>query len=458
MHKPNNKFDLIVIGGGSGGVRAARIAAINGATVALCEKGRMGGTCVIRGCIPKKLLFYSSQYKDLLNYSSCYGWKIKNISRKHIDLINNKNKELKRLENLYEKNVKSAGVKIIYEEAYLETKNLVRVGNKKLYSKKIIIATGGKPTPLNIEGQNLCISSDQIMELAKVPKKLTIIGSGYIAIEFAFIFSSLGSKVNLICRKSLLRGFDESLIKLVEENLHLKGINLFLKEEVKNIRLHKNIKKITLKYSNKILLANEILVAIGRSPDIEKLNLKSIGIKLNTRNAIKVDKDLRTNIKNIFAIGDVTDRFNLTPVAIAEGQFLSNMLFGKIKNKHVKLDNIGTAVFSSPPISSIGLTEKEAKKKYKKIEIYESKFISLKYSIVNKKIPTYIKLVVNGNNKRILAAHMFGEEAPEVIQLLAVAIEAKATIDNFNNTMAIHPTVAEELVTFKGPTRKINRV
>ena len=251
---------------------------------------------------------------------------------------------------------------------------------------------------------------------------------------------------------------DKDLIHLVKESLISKGVNVYLNEEVRKVSLKKKLKEISLKNSNIKLNSNEILVAIGREPNISRLNLEELGIKLTKTNAIKVNKNLMTNIKNIFAVGDVTDRMNLTPVAIAEGQFLSEKLFGKSKVKNIDLSYVGTAVFSSPPISSIGPTEKEAKKKYKKIEIYESKFTSLKYSIVNKKIPTYIKLIVNGINKRVVAAHMFGEEGPEIIQLIGVAIEAKATIHNFNNTMAIHPTVAEEFVTFKKPKRIITRL
>ena len=453
-----DNFDLIVIGGGSGGVRAARIAALHGAKVALCEKDRMGGTCVIRGCIPKKLFFYASQYKDILNNASYYGWSIKSISKKFISLIENKNKELRRLESIYNKNAKNAGVKIIYEEAFLERNKVIKVGKKKISAKNIIISTGGIPKKLNISGNQYCINSDQIMELKKIPKSLTVIGSGYIAIEFAFIFASLGSKVNLICRKNILRGFDKDLIDLVRESLITKGVTIYLNEEVRKVSLKKKLKEISLKNSNIKLNSNEILVAIGREPNISSLNLEELGIKLTKTKAIKVNKNLMTNIKNIYAVGDVTDRMNLTPVAIAEGQFLSEKLFGKSKVKNIDLSYVGPAVFSSPPISSIGPTEKEAKKKYKKIEIYESKFTSLKYSIVNKKIPTYIKLIVNGINKRVVAAHMFGEEGPEIIQLIGVAIEAKATIHNFNNTMAIHPTVAEEFVTFKKPNRVISRV
>ena len=452
-----NKFDLIVIGGGSGGVRAARIAAMHGAKVALCEKDRMGGTCVIRGCIPKKILFYSAQYSNTISNARYYGWNIKNFSKDFKKLIFNKNKELKRLESIYENNAKKAGVKIFYNEACLESKNIVRVGNAKLFTKKVILATGGTPKTLDVIGKEYCINSDQIMELQEIPKKLSIVGSGYIAIEFAFIFASLGSKVDLICRKNILRGFDSHLVKLVRESLISAGVNVFLSEQIKKISLHNSFKKIFLKNKKQVLFANEILVAIGREANIKRLNLNKVGIKVNQKKAIKVDKNLRTNIRNIFAIGDVTDRINLTPVAIVEGHFLSDRLFGSISNKKISLDNIGTTVFSSPPISTIGPTEKEALKKFKDIEVYESKFTSLKYSIVNKKIPTYIKLLVNSKNKRIIAAHMFGDEAPEIIQIIGVAMQAKVTINNFNDTMAIHPTVAEEFVTFKGPTRKISR-
>ncbi|MBF95793.1 MAG: Glutathione amide reductase [Alphaproteobacteria bacterium MarineAlpha9_Bin4] len=452
------EFDLVVIGGGSGGVRAARIAAMHGAKVALFEKDRMGGTCVIRGCIPKKLLFYSAQFKNTLDIAGNYGWSIKNISKNFKKLIINKNKELKRLERIYEENAKKSGVKIFHEEAFLESKNIVKAGNLKLFTKNIIIATGGVPKSLDVIGNEYCINSDQIMELNKIPEKLSIIGSGYIAIEFAFIFSMLGAKVVLICRKNILRGFDDHLIKLVKERLIASGVKVLLNEEVKKISLKNSLKKISLKKSKSVLLTDEILVAIGRHANIKGLCLDNIGIKLSKKKSIIVDKNLKTNIRNIYAIGDVTDRVNLTPVAIAEGQFLSDKLFGGINNKKINLDNIGTAVFSSPPISTIGPTEKETLKKYKNIDIYESVFTSLKYSIVNKKIPTYIKILVNGKNKRIIAAHMFGDEAPEIIQVLAIAIQANATIDNFNNTMAIHPTVAEEFVTFKGPSRRIKRV
>tara|TARA_A100001011_G_scaffold397816_1_gene500039 strand:+ start:3623 stop:4981 length:1359 start_codon:yes stop_codon:yes gene_type:complete len=447
------KFDLIVIGGGSGGTRSARIAALHGAKVALCEKDRMGGTCVIRGCIPKKLLFYSSQFRDIFTASNNYGWSAKSITYNFTKMIKSKNIELNRLENIYEKNVLKAGVELFKGEASFVNKNQIKINGENLVGKKIIIATGGIPINLKNTGYGLTDDSDSIMQLKSLPKSLVIIGAGYIAIEFAFIFANLGTKVSLIVRNKILRGFDKSLVDLIQNNLLQKNVKIYLNNQVKEINKYKNNLKLTLQRNERIINAERVLVAIGRKPNIESLCLENINIKLNNNGAIKVDKNLLTNIKNIYAIGDVTDRINLTPVAIAEGHSLVDKLFAK-KKYNIDLLNIGTAVFSSPPICSIGLTESDAVKKYPRVDVYESSFNSLKYSIVKKKVSTYIKLLVNNKNGLIIGAHMLGEEAPEIIQIVGVAIEAKATFKNFINTMAIHPTVAEEFVTFKEPIRK----
>ena len=389
-----NKFDLIVIGGGSGGVRAARIAALHGAKVALCEKDRMGGTCVIRGCIPKKLLFYSSQFNDFINISDAYGWNIKNTKYHLNKMIKNKNNELKRLEGIYEKNAIKAGVKIFKGFANFIDKNIVQINNKKIFGKNIIIAVGGIPQKLNIEGSNYAKDSNSIMQLKRLPKKMVIIGAGYIAIEFAFIFANLGVKIHLIVRKNILRGFDNDLVNQVKKNLENKNVNIYLNEEVKQIKKIKKKFIVQFKNSPRKILSDEVLTAIGRKPNIKKLGLDNIKLKYDKNDAIIVDKNLTTNIKNIYAIGDVTNRINLTPVAIAEGNALSDKIFSKIEKK-IDLTNIGTAVFSSPPICSVGLTETEAINKIGAIDIYESEFNSLKYSIVKKKVSTYIKLLVN---------------------------------------------------------------
>ena len=445
------KFDLIVIGGGSGGVRAARIASLHGAKVAICEKDKMGGTCVIRGCIPKKLLFYSSQFQNIFSYSDGYGWSTRGIKYDFLKMIKNKNKEIKRLEKIYEKNIIASGATIFKGEASFINKNKVKINNNIISGDKIIIASGGTPKSLKVLGSHYADDSDKIMQLSKLPKTLTIVGAGYIAIEFAFIFANLGTVVSLIVRRNILRGFDENLVDEIKKNLIKKKVKIYFDNEVQEIKKYKNNLNISLK--NKTIKSERILVAIGRKPNIKSLNLKEIGIHLNSAGAIKVNKKLQTNITNIYAIGDVTDRFNLTPVAIAEGHALADKLFSS-KNKEVDLSHIGTAVFSSPPICSMGLTEFEAIKKFTKVDIYESNFNSLKYSIVNNKVSTYIKLLVNGKNDRIIGAHMLGEEAPEIIQIIGVAINAKATFKNFMNTMAIHPTVAEEFVTFKEPKRR----
>ncbi len=448
-----NKFDLIVIGGGSGGVRAARIAALHGATVALCEKDRMGGTCVIRGCIPKKLLYYSSQYRDVLAGASSYGWAIQKKSYDLNKMIKNKNLEITRLENIYNRNLINAGVKIFKGNASFLSKNKIIINNDIIESNKIIIATGGIPIKLKIPGAKLSMNSSSIMQLRKLPKRLVIIGAGYIAIEFAFIFANLGTKVSLVVRKNILRGFDKDLVKLVQDNLVQKKVNIYLNEEVMQISKRKKKLDIFLKSRNENINTDLILTAIGRKPNIKGLELEKINMNCNNKDAIKVNSSLLTSVKNIYAIGDVTDRVNLTPVAIAEGNALSDRLFSKNKKK-VDLKNIGTAVFSSPPICSIGLTEQDAKKKYAKLDIYESKFNSLKHTILKKKNSTYIKLLVNKQNGLIVGAHMLGEDAPEIIQMIGVAMNAKATFANFINTMAIHPTVAEEFVTLKGVSRR----
>ncbi len=446
-----DKFDLIVIGGGSGGVRAARIASLHGAKVALCEKDRMGGTCVIRGCIPKKLLFYSSQFQNDFLYSESYGWSAKQIRYNFNKMIKNKNKEIDRLENIYESNIKNSGVTIFKGNATFVNKNQIKINGEIIKGNKIIIACGGTPVSLEIPGSNLMDDSDKIMNLKRFPKSLTIVGAGYIAIEFAFIFANLGTKVNLVVRKNILRGFDDSLVEEIRKNLISKKVKIFFDSQVEEIKKHKSNLKIHLK--NKKFVSEKVLAAIGRQPNIKNLNIGKIGINLNSSGAIKVNAKLQTNISNIYAIGDVTDRINLTPVAIAEGHSLADRLFSS-KKRDVDLSYVGSAVFSSPPICSIGLTEVEAYKRYKRVDVYESKFNSLKYSIVKNKNSTYIKLLVNNKNDRIIGAHMLGEEAPEIIQIIGVAINAKATFKNFVNTMAIHPTVAEEFVTFKEPIRR----
>ena len=445
-------YDLIVIGGGSGGVRAARISASYGAKVALCEQDRMGGTCVIRGCIPKKLLYYAANYKKSFINSKYYGWQLKAYKNNFKNFIISKNKELKRLEDIYTVNAEKSGVDIFKGKASFLNKKSVEINNKQLVGKKIIVAVGGYPKKLDVPGFNYCLDSDKIMQLKKIPKSLSIIGAGYIAIEFAFIFSLLGSKVSLICRNKILKGFDADLVKHLSDSLAKNGVNVLYNKEVDSIGLKEKLKIIKLKNSKKTLKVNEVLVAIGRIPNTKGLSLNKASVRQEKDFSIKVNSKLETNVKNIFAIGDVTNRINLTPVAIAEGHALADNIFGK-KRVNLNLKNIGTAVFSSPPICSIGLTEREAKLKFKKLLVFESTFNSLKYSIVKEKTATYIKIIVNKRNRLIIGAHMFGEEAPEIIQILGVAIEAKATIDDFKRTLAIHPTVAEEFVTFKSASR-----
>ncbi len=445
-------YDLLVIGAGSGGVRAARIASSHGANVAICEKDRLGGTCVIKGCIPKKLLVYGSQYKKLFKGSEKYGWSFNNLKHNWNKLIKNKNKELDRLEAIYEKLLLDADVDIYYGKAKFISKNSIEIEKKIITAKKVIIASGGYSKKLDVLGGELCIDSDDALELKKLPKKITIIGGGYIAIEFAFIFALLGSKVNILYRgKKILKNFDSDLTKMLEDAMGLVNINLITNVNIKKISLSKELYKVYFN-SSRSISSNKVLSAIGRVPATKGIGLEKIGVNTGKDHSIIVNQNLSTSKKNIYAIGDVTNRINLTPVAIAEGHALADNLYSK-KRKKIDLSNVGSAVFSTPALCSVGPTETEAVKVYKNVDIYESKFRPLKYTIINKTELIYVKLIVNRDNDRIIGAHMFGEEGPEVIQIIAVAIQAKATKTDFDNAMAIHPTVAEELVTLNNLTR-----
>ncbi len=448
-----NNYDLIVIGAGSGGVRAARIEADRGAKVAICEKSRVGGTCVIRGCIPKKLLVYASNFKYAFQDAMDYGWNSNNIEHNWLKLLKAKNKELDRLEEIYNNLLVQSGVKVFEGHAEIISKNEVKINNRILSSKYIIIATGGYPKNLDFDKNNFSINSDEALNLKNLPKKIVIVGGGYIALEFACIYSLLGSKVTIIYRgEQVLRGFDDDLVKNLLESL--KKINVDIKTNTNVLKIEKKLTsyEVTLSDDNKIN-TNQVLSAIGRNPTTENMGIDRVGILLDKNNAIVVDEKFATNIKNIFAIGDVTNRVNLTPVAIAEGHTLSENLFGN-NNRIMDYNNVGTAVFSTPALCSIGPTEKEALKIYGKIDVYETKFKPLKYSITTRECYNYIKIIVQRPSSRILAAHMLGDEAPEIIQAIAIAITSKATKDDLDKTMAIHPTVAEDIVTLMNLYRR----
>lgn len=445
----NNNYDLIVIGAGSGGVRAARIAANYGAKVAIIESVRVGGTCVLRGCVPKKLLVYGSHFAKEIEDSEGFGWKINSFMHDWSKLISNKDKELDRLNKIY-LNLLSK-VKIINGFANIISNNEVQVNGEILSTNSILIAVGGKSYMPDIQGKELCINSDAALDLNKFPTSIVINGGGYIALEFAGIFASFGANVTLVYRgKNILRGFDSDISKLITEELKNLKINLLTETEI--ISVSKTSSGLLTKLSSgKEVNSDEVMYATGRVPNTKDLGLENVGIETGSIGEIMVDDNNETNIKNIFAIGDVTNRINLTPVAIAEGQIFSDNLFGST-NKKCDYSNVASAVFTQPAIGVVGLSEEEGKKLLAEdggISIFKTSFKPMKQTLGGRDTKIFIKMIVANKDNKVIGIHGIGDDMPEIIQICAVAIKAGATKDDFDNTMGIHPTAAEELVTLK---------
>ena len=446
-------FDLIVIGGGSGGVACARRSTEYGASVALIESDRLGGTCVIRGCVPKKLMMYAGEIGKTLSLATSFGWTNIPHAIEH-DLgewTKRKDFEIDRLETIYEKLLTDSSVKIFRDKAHLLDKNSIQVGDKTLTGKKVLIASGGRPEIGLFPGLEKALTSDDILNLKETPKSLGILGSGYIATEFACIMANLGVNVNLFYRaEHPLRNFDQDIRIKMEANFKTLGINLFPKSNFIEIqRKNESFKLHTNHGSQEFTL---ILNALGRKPNTENL-FKSCFPKLGKSGEILVDNYNETSIPGIFAVGDVTDRVNLTPVAIAEGRAVAENLFNK-KKYEVNHSEVASAVFTSPQIGVVGLTEEEAIScTTSKIRIYESEFNPLKNAFLQKKVKSYFKLLVDDKTDAILGAHIIGDDAAEIIQTLAVALRCGLKKTDFNKTIAVHPTSAEELVLMRKPSR-----
>ena len=447
-------YDLLVIGAGSGGVRASRISASYGAKVAVIEENKPGGTCVLRGCVPKKLLVYASEYSSHLKEAEGFGWDQLDGKHNWLKLIINKNKELDRLSKIYSNIITNANCDLIFGKASFVNQNQIKVNDEVYSAGKILIATGSKPFFPSIDGlHSNAIDSDEAMELEELPKKIVIYGSGYIAVEFAGIFNSLGSEVHLVYRaEKLLKGFDEDIREKFEHEVTTQGIKLYpncLVTKVEGIKLKSDV----YLSNNSIIKDVVLLSANGRLPNIENLNLNKIGIKLSDEGAVKVDAFFKTNIDSIFAIGDVTHKINLTPVALREGHAFADTQFG-LKKKTFDYSNVPTAVFSQPPISVVGITEEEAANKNIETEIYVSSYKPLKHTLTGSSKKSFMKLVVEKSTSIVLGAHMMGEDSPEIIQGIAIAIKARLTKNDFDETVAIHPTAAEEFVTMRKPRDK----
>src|SRR5690349_7196017 len=445
--------DLFVIGGGSGGVRAARIAAGYGAKVMVAEEYRMGGTCVIRGCVPKKLFVIGSHVHQEIEDAAGFGWTIPPATFDWPTLIANKDKEIARLEAAYTANVEKSGARVVKARAVLEDANTVRLSNgETVKARYILIATGGAPNhgPA-IPGIEHVISSNEAFHLPELPQRVLIQGGGYIALEFACIFANFGSDVTVVYRgENILRGFDDDVRTPVRGEMEKEGITILTGCTVTSVEKHG--KDYTSHLSNGSSVASEqVMFAIGRHPSIANLGLEKAGVAINPRNGgIAVDGWSKSSVPNIYAIGDVTNRINLTPVAIREGHAFADTVFGK-KPWRMSHETVPSAVFSQPPVGTVGLSEEIARGRHGALDIYKTSFRPLKHTLTGREERTLMKLVVDRASQRVLGAHMVGADAPEIIQAIAIAVKMGATKAQFDATVALHPTAAEEFVTLRTP-------
>jgi glutathione reductase (NADPH) len=443
-------FDLFVIGGGSGGVRAARIAAGHGARVAVAEEYRFGGTCVIRGCVPKKLLVYAGRFRDEFEDAQGYGWTLEAPRFDWSALIANKDMEIKRLEGIYRRNVEGAGGKIFDTRATLADAHTVVLadGGRKVTAGTILVATGGHPVKPDIPGAEHAITSNEAFHLDELPASVLIVGGGYIAVEFAGIFDGLGAETTLVYRgDKVLRGFDEDLRDGLMAELFKREIDVRVNANV--ARIEKNWGDYTVTLTDGASLDVEcVMFATGRSPNTADLGLEKAGVKLGKQGEIRVDAQSRTSVPNIYAVGDVTDRVNLTPVAIREGHAFADSVFGK-KPSSMDHDLIPTAVFSTPEIATVGLPEHEACEVYPNLDVYLARFRPLKHTLSGRDEFVVMKLLVDAETDKVVGCHMMGPDAAEIVQMAAIALKMGATKADFDATVALHPSVAEEFVTMR---------
>jgi glutathione reductase (NADPH) len=451
--------DLFVIGGGSGGVRAARIAAGYGAKVMVAEEYRMGGTCVIRGCVPKKLFVIGSHIHHEIEDAAGFGWTIPPVSFDWKTLVANKDKEIARLEGIYTSNVEKAGGEVVKTRAVIEDAHTLRLlDGRTVKARYILIATGGTPNHgREIPGIEHVISSNEAFHLAELPKRIAIQGGGYIALEFACIFAGFGSDVTVIYRgDNILRGFDEDVRVHVRKEMEKQGITIITGCTVSKVERENDVFTTHLS-SGSSIASDKVMFAIGRHPNVANLGLEKAGVAINPKNGgIAVDGFSRTSAPNIYAIGDVTHRLNLTPVAIREGHAFADTVFGK---RPVQVDHttIPTAVFSQPEVGTVGLTEAEARAQFSHVDIYKTDFRPIKSTMSGRDTRILMKLVVDGSSDRVVGCHVVGDTAAEIIQAVAIAVKMKATKADFDTTFALHPTAAEELVTMRTPTARYVR-
>lgn len=443
-------YDLFVIGAGSGGVRAARMSAAHGAKVAIAEEYRFGGTCVIRGCVPKKLFVYAGRFGGEFEDAAGFGWQIEGAKFNWQTLVANKDKEIDRLEGLYTTTLKNADAVSFHERAELLDAHTVRLVNsdQKITAKTILLANGGHPFKPDIPGVEHAITSNEAFHLETLPKRVIIVGAGYIAVEFASIFNGLGSQVTQIYRGTqILRGFDDDLRQGLAEEMGKRGVDIQLNTQVLEITPQGNAFSVKLS-TGEALECDLVMYATGRVPNTAGLGLEAAGVATGKRDEIVVDGHSKTSVDNIYAVGDVTDRVALTPVAIREGAAFAETVFNNNPSK-VDYEGIPTAVFSEPEIGTVGLSETEAREKYGDIHIYKSKFRPMKNTMSGRDERMLMKLIVDVESNRVVGCHILGSDAGEIAQSVAIAMHMGATKADFDATIALHPSAGEELVTMK---------
>ncbi|MEW5704470.1 MAG: glutathione-disulfide reductase [Pseudomonadota bacterium] len=446
-------FDLLTIGAGSGGVAASRRAAGHGARVAICEADRVGGTCVLRGCVPKKLLVYGARFADDFEDAAGFGWQINSRDFDWKRLIERKNRELDRLNGIYLKMLDAAGVRLIEGRARLLDPHAAEIGSQRVTAETILVATGGRPIFPDIPGIAHAISSNEALDLPSLPRRIAIVGGGYIAVEFAGIFRRFGVEVTVIIRGDrILRGFDSDIQAALTKEMTQAGIRIEAHTLVQKIERRKEglVLETAAGGQGGRIETDLVLYATGRAPNTGGLGLEAVGLTLAPNGAIPVDAWSRSVVPNLYAVGDCTDRLNLTPVAIAEGRAFADSLYGK-QPRQVDHAGVPTAVFSQPPVGTVGLTEEAARAALGKIDVYLSRFRPMKHTLTGRSTETVMKLVVERASDRVVGCHMVGDDAPEIIQALAIALKAGARKADFDATVGIHPTAAEEFVTMAGP-------
>lgn len=454
MQQQDFDYDFLVIGGGSGGVRASRVAAGLGARVAVVEAAQLGGTCVNVGCIPKKLLSHAAHFSQLAEEARGFGWQLEQPRFDWPALIANKDREIERLNGVYGRMLAGAGVAVIHGRAKLSGPHSVQVNGQTLHARHILIATGGTPSLPDIPGIEHAITSNEAFHLPQRPRRVVVVGGGYIAVEFASIFNGLGAETTLLHRRQqLLRGFDADLGLHLGQEMAQLGVNFRWEDEIQAIDKQTDGLHLQLK-SGEQLVVDCVMYATGRVPLIEGLGLEAAGVKVNDQGAIEVDQHFCSNVPSIHAVGDVVDRMALTPVALAEGSVVAHRLFGQGDKSAPDYELVPTAVFSHPQVGTVGLSEEAARVRFGAVQVFQSSFRPLTNRMGAEPENVFLKLIVSKADQRVRGVHMVGEGAGELMQGFAVALQCGATKQQFDATIGIHPTVAEELVTMREPVRE----